>query len=328
MDLSVTYMGLKLKNPVIVGSCGLTNDVEEIKKLEKNGAAAIVLKSLFEEQILNEADSYTPPSEMVGHYPEAYDYLTNFSKDFELNKYLDFIRKCKKEVSIPVIASINCVSTEEWIHFAQEIEKAGADALELNVFVLPTELRATGAENEKFYFNLADKVKKIVKLPVSLKVSYFFSSLGNSLQRLSISGINSLVLFNRFYSPDINIETEEIVSSHILSTENEISIPLKWIGYLSSTSGCDLCASTGIHNGKGVVKALLAGASAVQIVSSLYLHGNEYISKILTDIEDWMKSKNYHTVSDFKGKLARNADQNPAAYERVQFMKYFGEYKR
>ena len=327
MDLSTTYLGMKLKNPIIIGSCGLTNNVKDIKKFEDEGAGAIVLKSIFEEQIMNEVKHHSSDQSIAGHYPEAIDYLRNYTRDFELNKYIDFIKECKKEIKIPIIASINCVSNDEWIDFSKQIEAAGADALEINLFVPTTDLSNSGEEVEKIYFSIIDTIKKTVKIPIALKISYHFSSLANMIQRLSITGIDGLVLFNRFYSPDVNLETEELVSSNILSDESEITTPLRWLGYMSNSVGCDLCGTTGFHTGEGVAKGLLTGAKAIQVVSTFYKKGHQRVGEILKELESWMSEKGYTSIDQFQGKLAKSKDYNPSAYERAQFMKYFSEYK-
>ncbi|PID30875.1 MAG: diguanylate cyclase [Candidatus Cloacimonadota bacterium] len=326
MDLSTTYLGLELKNPIIVGSCGLTNNLKDIKKLEEAGAGAIVLKSIFEEQIMNEVKHSSQDPSVAGYYPEALDYLTNYTRDFEVNKYLDFIKDCKKNVDIPIIASVNCVSNDEWIEFSNKIEEAGADALEVNLFIPTTEVSEKGEDIEKIYFSVVDKIRKSISIPFAIKISHYFSNLSNMIQRLSISGINGLVLFNRFYSPDINLETEEIVSSNILSNESEITIPLKWIGYMSNSAGCDICGTTGFHTGEGVAKGILAGAKAIQIVSTIYKKGHDRVSEVIRELEEWMEEKGYSSISQFQGKLAKSKDYNPAAYERSQFMKYFSEF--
>ena len=263
-------MGLKLRNPLIVGSSGLTNAVENIVEIERNGAGAVVLKSLFEEQIHN-ADPALSRGAVL--YQEPEEYIRNFSRPDDLNGYLDLIRKAKKAVAIPVIASINCISEHGWVTYARQIQEAGADALELNISVLPSDPDREGAENEKTYFTIAEKILKAVTMPVAIKVSYYFSDLAKTLAMLSATGVNGLVLFNRFFSPDFDIEREEPRSTFVFSTPSDIAISLRWIAMLSPMVKCDLCASTGVHDGTGLVKQLLAGARAVQIASVLYQKG-------------------------------------------------------
>jgi dihydroorotate dehydrogenase (fumarate) len=321
-NLSTEYMGLKLKTPLIIGSSGLTNSVENIVEFEKRGAGAVVLKSLFEEQIRNEIKTTFSKSD-IGYYPEAEDYISNYSKIHVLEEYLNLIRNCKKAVKIPIIASINCVSVAEWTSFASQIQNAGADALELNIYILPSDVSRSGIQNETIYFSILNEVKALIKIPVALKISPYFSGLGNMVQKLSWSGANGLVLFNRFYAPDINIETLKISAISTFSSPEEMSNTLRWVAILSDTIKTDLVASTGIHNGNTLIKMLLAGATAVQVASTLYKNGFEKIEEILADLETWMAKNNYSTILDFKGKMSFKNTQNPAAYERVQFMKYY-----
>ncbi len=323
VDLKTKYMGLELKNPIIVGSSGLTNTLENLVEIEKNGAGAVVLKSLFEEQITQEISKTISEDVQANAYPEAVDYISNYSKDSAVGNYLKLIKEAKAALSIPVIASINCVSSIEWVSFAAKIEEAGADALELNVFILPSDPRKTGEENEKVYFNIIQQVKKMVKIPVAVKLSYYFSGLAKTALSLSWTGISGMVLFNRFFSPDIDIDTFEIKPTNIFSTPEELSTSLRWVAMLSSRLHCDVAASTGVHSGQAVIKQLLAGAKAVQIASVLYKNGFGEIKTMLADLEKWMEKHQFSSLDDFIGKMSIKETENPAAYERVQFMKYF-----
>jgi dihydroorotate dehydrogenase (fumarate) len=323
-NLTTTYMGLTLKNPLIVGSSGLTNSVNNIILIEKAGAAAVVLKSLFEEQIRYEVSkALTADDESLSYYPEAVDYISNYSKDHKINSYLDLIRDAKKAVDIPVIASINCISATEWISFAKRIQDAGADALELNVFILPSDPNHAAADNEKVYFDLVQAVLKQVTIPVSLKISYHFSGLAQMARQLSWTGIKGIVLFNRFFSPDIDIENMKVVSTNVFSTPEELSISLRWVALLSDLLHCDISASTGVHDGKALIKQLLAGATTVQITSVLYKEGFARITQMLHVLDAWMQDKGFNSIDEFRGKLSFKASENPAAYERMQFMKHF-----
>jgi dihydroorotate dehydrogenase (fumarate) len=323
-SLATRYMGLELRNPIIVGSSGLTHSVENVIELEKNGAGAVVLKSLFEEQIRYEINKTMNQAESIdSYYPEAQDYISNYSRMHHVDNYLKLISDCKKAVSIPVIASINCVSAEEWTAFAKRIEEAGADALELNVFILPADPNFSGEQNEKVYFDILDQVNKEVTIPIALKISYHFSGLAKTALKLSWAGAKGMVLFNRFYSPDINVENLKIVPSNVFSTPEEISTSLRWVAMLSDRLYCDIAASTGVHDGKGVVKQLLAGAKAVQIATTLYKNGFGRIGEMLTYLENWMDKNNFKTTEEFIGKLSLKKTENPAAWERVQFMKHF-----
>mgnify|MGYP001351419715 CR=1 FL=1 len=323
-NLNTTYLGLKLKNPIIAASSGLTNSIQDIKEFEEKGAAAIVLKSIFEEEIRIQMEKdLVNMNRDTFLYPETMDYYDNYAEDDELTKYLKLIREAKNAVKIPIIASINCVSADKWPYYAEIIQDAGADALELNVFVMPSDLNKTSEQNEKVYFDIINEVKKYAKIPVSLKISYYSSNLGSFIKKLSETGIQGIVLFNRFYSPDIDINNLNVISTHVTSTPAELATSLRWIGIMYNRVSCDLAASTGIHDGSAIIKQILAGANAVQIASAFYKNGKGIIPSMLDDLNNWMDQKGYKTLDDFRGKLSHDKTQNPAAYERVQFMKYF-----
>ncbi len=321
-DLSTEYMGIKIKNPIIAGSSGMTKSVENIQNLERNGAAAVVLKSLFEEQIQFEINKNYGGNETFS-YPEANDLIANYSKDYSISEYLKLIEDCKKTVDIPVIASINCVSAEEWTSFAKKIEEAGADGLELNIFILPSDPYHDGEQNEKIYFDIIQEVKKHINIPLAVKISYYFSSLAKMALKLSWTKISGLVLFNRFFSPDIDIENFKVTATNVFSSPSELATSLRWVAMLSDRVHCDIAASTGIHDGEAVIKQLLAGAKATQIASVLYKKSNAVIGEMLKDIESWMDKNNYASLDDFRGKMSYKKANNPAAYQRVQFMKHF-----
>ena len=315
--LETTYLGLKLKNPVIVGSSGLTSSIEKIKKIEKAGAGAIVLKSIFEEQIKFEAGKMANGSDS----PEALDYVNFYVKNNTLQEYLDLIKKAKEEVQIPIIASINCVSSKEWTGFAKSIEEAGADALEVNVFVLANDKNAPAEQYENVYFDLAEKLKNTLKIPFAFKLGSHFSNIVGFVQKLHVPGV---VLFNRFYAPDIDIDKMEFTSSDVFSTPSDIRNTLRWVGIMSSKiPDLDIAASTGIHDGKAVVKQILAGASAVQVCSTLYKNGIDHLESIIKEVEQWMDKKGYNNINEFKGRMSYNKISDPLVYERSQFMKYF-----
>jgi len=318
-------MGLQLRNPILAASSGLTNDIHDILELEKFGAGAIVLKSIFEEEIRIEMEKdMAQMNKATFLYPETMDFYDNFNQvDDELTKYLTLISDAKQKTSIPVVASINCVTAEKWPYYASILQDAGADALELNVFTLPTNFEAKAEETEKLYFDIVTEVKKHVNIPVSLKISFYSTNLGALIKKLSATGIRGLVLFNRYYNPDIDTDNFSVISSHVLSTPEELPLSLRWIAIMSHRVECDLAATTGIHSGKAVIKQLLAGASAVQIASVLYKKGKKYLEVMLKDISTWMDEKGYKTIDEFKGKVSQSAIHDPAAYERVQFMRYF-----
>lgn len=324
-DLTTEYLGLKLRNPIIAGSSGLSNSVKGVKEFEDKGAGAVVLKSIFEEEIVYEYQDILKEASEQDVNLDQFDYYDYQIKGEKLDKYTNLIAESKNSVSIPVIASINCVYSHEWTAFAKQLEEAGADALELNMFFLPSEFDRTTAEKEKAYFQIIEKVKKVVTIPIALKISYYFSNLGPMIQQLSESGIAGLVLFNRFYNPDFDIDKLEVVSSNVFSHPSDLSISLRWIAIMAERVNCSLAASTGVHDGVALIKQILAGADAVQVVSALYKNGKGHIGTMLETLEDWMEKKGFKSLSDFRGKMSQARSSNLAVYERVQFMKYFGD---
>jgi len=328
-NLTTKYLGLTLKNPLIAASSGLTDDCQKIKELEESGIGAVVVKSLFEEEIVMEMEANLNRMNSLSFvYPETMGFHEENYTPGATDKYLDLISDCKHNVNIPIIASINCVSAKEWTYFPKQAQEAGADAIEINTFILPTDLNRNAEENEKIYFDIIKEVKKQVSIPVSLKISYYFSNLASIIQRLSETGIGGLVLFNRFYNTDFDINKFELTSSSVLSSPQDIHNSLRWISIMSERVKCDLAATTGVHNGEDVVKQLLAGASAIQIASTLYKNGNSQIQNMLNFLTKWMEEKKYASIADFKGKMSQSKSNNPAAYERVQFMKYFRGYEK
>ncbi len=322
-DLSTTYLGLSLKNPIIVGSSGLTSTVDKVKELEENGAGAVILKSIFEEQIGIEVGKALQEGTKAFH-AEAIDHYDELIRGETLEKYTSLILESKKQASIPVIASVNCMYSHEWIDFAKKIESAGADALELNIFFLPADLNRSSADQEQLYFDVVDRVLKKISIPVSLKIGYYFSNPALMIRRLSEMGVAGLVLFNRFYTPDFDIHNFKMVSSNVLSTPDELGISLRWVAMMSGRVKCDLCASTGIHDGQGVIKQVLAGAKAVQVVSALYKNGTSHLKTMLKELDGWMTRNKFSGLDQFRGKMSQAKSENPAVYERVQFMKYAG----
>lgn len=318
-DLSTKYLRLQLKNPIIVGSCGLTDSVDGVVACEKAGAGAVVLKSVFEEQIMADVADVADASHW---HAEAADYISQYVRHNEVDRYIKLIRECKKAASIPVIASIHCVSPGVWTEFASRVEEAGADALELNIFIFPADPLMRGArDTEQAYLDIVRGVRKNTSLPVSVKMSRSFSSLPEMALKLQSVGADGLVLFNRFYQFNIDIDTLEVVPGEFMSSPYEIAFPLRWISVISSLVKCDLAGTTGVHDGAGVVKLLLVGANAVQVCSALYEHGVEHLGVMLRELEEWMSSKGHEKISDFRGSMSRVRSTNPAAHERVQFMK-------
>jgi dihydroorotate dehydrogenase (fumarate) len=324
INLSSNYLGLPLVSPLIVSSCGLTGSVDKIRRFAEAGAGAVVLKSLFEEQIRFEAGVQIQRSD----YPEAHDYISRYVKSNSLEEYLKLIESAKKTVKIPVIASINCISATEWISFAKNIEAAGADALELNVFFLASHKEVSGEKIENLYYEVLQKIREVASIPIAVKIGYQFTNLAATVNNMYLRGAKGVVLFNRFYEPDIDVEAMKLTSSEVLSSPADIRQSLRWVGILSDkVERIDIAASTGIHDGKAVIKQILAGAKAVQICSVLYKQGETQIKVMLDDLKSWMTRKKYNSIDDFRGKLNYSHIADPAMYERSQFMKYFSDFQ-
>ena len=323
IDLGTTFAGVPLKNPLIAASSGLTNSVRKIKELEEAGIGAVVLKSLFEEQIENHSEKL----EQIADYPEAADYLNMYIQMNHVEKYLDLIRSAKSECDIPVIASINCYKLSRWVDFAKSIQDAGADALELNVFVLdPSEFGGTYLEES--YVQIVKQLKKVIRIPLVVKMSKSISNLPGLVGKLKSLGTNGVVLFNLFYQLDIDIKKMEITSGSVFSTPSDFSDTLRWTAIISGrVPDVDIACSYGVHSWEDGVKGVLAGATGIQLCSMLYEQGLDVIQNILTCFEEWMYQHDYSTIRDFKGKLNYANISSPSLYERVQFMKYFSSYK-
>lgn len=326
-DISTTYLGLQLKSPIMASSSGLTNSLEDIKAIEKAGAGAVVLKSLFEEEIVTELEHEMNKMHSENYlYPETMDYYDSYDVHDSLTTYLKLITDCKKEVAIPIIASINCITAHNWPYFAKSLQDAGADAIELNIFALPSDTERSGPEQEQLYFDIIKAVKAEVSIPVSIKISHYFSNLANMIKRLSKTGIDGMVLFNRFYSPDIDIDNLEVIPTNIFTAEKDYVMPLRWIAISSGQVECDLSASTGIHESRTIIKMLLAGAQTVQLASTLYKNGVDTIERYNHELEKWMRLKSFDSIDQFRGLLNQSNASNPAGFLRVQFMKQFSEY--
>ncbi|MFW5804109.1 MAG: dihydroorotate dehydrogenase-like protein [bacterium] len=320
MNLQVKYMGLTLENPIIISSSSLTASVEKIKKLADNGAGGIVLKSLFEEQIITSPEKLYKQEEMYFWYKDAIDQVNSLAKEEGVENYLKLIKEAKESVPVPIIASINCITPNEWPSFAAKIEEAGADGIELNIFIPPTNPLASTESIEKTYFDIINEVSNKTSLPIGIKISPFFTSLSKTIIDLSGTNVKGIVLFNRYYTPDIDIENLSVISNNVLSSPMEYSSSLRWISLLNNQVKCDLAASTGIHDSPAIIKQILAGASAVEIASVLYSKGIDYLVTLLKDLQTWMKKHNYQEIADFKGKVSQ-LEENQSAFERVQFMR-------
>lgn len=324
IDLSTSYMGLKLKNPLIISSSRITGNLETIKQCESYGASAIVLKSIFEEQMVLQSEARlknSKESEAYYWFPEAKEMVVRLSRDEQLEKYLRFVKTVKENTKIPVIASINCISAEGWPKFAREIEAAGADALELNISIFPFNNSMNSLQIENLYVDILKKVKKEVSIPVSIKLGHFFTNICSIVSQLVDNGVDGLVLFNRYFRPDIDIDSLKVVADEQFSSPDEASLPLRWIALMKGNHlNCDLVASTGIHFYTGVVKQLLVGAEAVQLCSTLYQNGIPYIAELLKGLEEWMRQHHFEKIDDFRGK-SLDYQTAEASFERIQYMK-------
>jgi dihydroorotate dehydrogenase (fumarate) len=320
MNLATSYLGLKLKNPIIVGSSTFTGTVDGIVKCAKAGAGAVVLKSLFEEQILSDIKKEEGLTDIYTSNVDADLYMKTFLRGNEIAIYTNLIREAKKNVDIPIIASINCADKGEWTSFAKELQEAGADALELNIAVSPFDKDVVSKDIEDEVVNIFKEVKKTVTIPVSVKLGDHFTNIGNLAFRLSMAGAAGLVLFNRFYNPTIDIENMKVVPGSALSVEEENGSTLRWISLLA-TQGipCSLSASTGVHSAEDVVRQILAGATSVQVCSVLYRKGIDFIANMLEGMEKWMQKHNFNSINDFKGKCSASADVK--VFERLQYLR-------
>jgi len=323
VNLDTRYLGLKFKNPIIVSSSGLSDSVEKIQQIADAGAGGVVIKSLFEEQINHEAGNMITDY----GYPEATDYIRNYSKSHTLDNYLKVIQDSKKKAGIPVMASINCVSNQDWVGFSRQIEEAGADALELNVFLLPVDDEEPERLEQK-YFDIIKKVSAETTLPIVIKISPYFTNLIYMINRFYALGVKGVVLFNRLYEPDINLKELKITTGSVLSTPDDLRQSLRWVSLTSDrTKDIDISASTGVHSSEAAVKLLLAGATTVQVCSVLYVHKVGYLREIIDGVVSWMVSHNYQDVNQIRGLLNYRNIENPRAWERSQFMRYFSSHE-
>ncbi len=329
MDIKTKYLGMNLKNPIIPSASPLSRDISNIKEMEDAGAAAVVLYSLFEEQI--EQDSLELHHHTTAHansYAEAINYFPEMS-DLKVgpDEYLKHIKKVKESVDIPVIASLNGKSLGGWTSYAKRIEEAGANALELNIYFLATDVTKSCSEIDKMYIDIVKEVKKVVKIPVAVKLSPFFSSVASMAKELDDAGADGLILFNRFYQPDIDLETLEVVPNVVLSTPFASRLPLRWIAILYGRIKADLAATRGVMSAEDVLKMIMAGASATQMFSTLVKHGIGHITTVLNDIQKWMEEHEYESLEQMRGSMSHKSVANPAAFERANYMKILHSYK-
>jgi dihydroorotate dehydrogenase (fumarate) len=319
-DLSTTYMGLELKNPIIVSSSPLTGNIKSIMKCVKWGAGAIVLKSLFEEQFLVDEDKLMSQDEKYYWFPEAVDFINSHAKDHGLKEYLTLIREAKEQTDVPIIGSIHCMTPKEWPRFAAKLEEAGIDGLELNIAIIPFDENVTSQEIEDIYIEIVTQVKKHVSVPVAVKIGPMFTNIINIVKRLDTAGADAVVLFNRFYRPEIDTVNERVSQNQVFSGPEEMTQPLRWVSLLANRVECDIAGNTGIHDSQSVLKHLMVGASATQVCTILYKNGISYIDKMITDLDSWLQTKNYKSLNQIKGKITRDIEIIPA-FERVQYMK-------
>ena len=323
MDLSTTYMGLKLKNPLVPSASPLSHSLDGMKRLEDAGASAIVMYSLFEEQIEHEAaelDHYLRYgtesfAEALSYFPEADEY--NLGPE----EYVELLHKAKQSLDIPVIGSLNGISNGGWVSYARKIEQAGADALELNVYYIHTDPKLSSQEVEQRYLDVLSSVKASVNIPVAMKLSPYFSALANMAQRFDGAGANALVLFNRFYQPDIDLETLEVRPNVLLSTPGALRLPLRWVAILYGRIRASLAATSGIHTAVDVLKLLMAGADVTMLCSAMLKHGPGRITEILNELDRWMVDHDYVSVSQMKGSMSQKSVADPAAFERANYMR-------
>ena len=323
MNLTTYYMGLELRSPIVVSANPLTEKVDNIRAMEDAGAGAVVLYSLYEEQIRQEREALF---HHLTHGTESFaEALTYFPQPEQYHVgtdgYLELIRKAKEAVNIPIIASLNGATPGGWTKFAQRMEEAGADALELNVYYIPTDLEMSGIEVEMTYIDVLRMVKEVVRIPIAIKLSPFFSNMANIAKRLDEAGVDALVMFNRFYQPDIDIEALEVKPSVLLSTPQDLRLPLTWIGLLYGKIRAQMAATSGVHSGDDVVKLLLVGAQVTMVASAILRNGIGYLRSIEEGLRHWMHFHEYETVAQMRGAISHLNAHDPSAFERAQYMK-------
>lgn len=329
MDLSTKYLGMTLKSPLVASASPLSEDINSIKKLEAAGIGAVVLYSLFEEQLRLEQEEYNfhttqgteAFAESLSYFPEIEDYKLG------PELYLEHIQKAKAAVDVPIIASLNGSTLGGWTEYAREFENAGADAIELNIYYIPTDASLTGADVEQQYIDILKAVKGAVKIPVALKLSPFFSNFSNMAKRLDEAGADSLVLFNRFYQPDIDLDEFEVTPNLLLSQSSAMRLPMRWIAILKDSIKADLAATSGIHTGTDVIKMLMVGANATMLCSSLLKHGINHVKNIEDHMKQWMREHDYKSVSEMQGSMSQQKTGNPSSFERAQYMKAITKYQ-
>lgn len=326
-DLTTTYMGLQLQTPIVVAASSISSYLERIQNAELAGAGALVIRSLFEEQILMGAQCYAE-SLAVGadSFAEALSYFPDIEHG-GTSEHLMWVERTRKDVKMPLIASLNAVSPGAWTQYAKQLEGTGVDALELNVYAVATDPRVAGAVIEAQMYEIVQAVREEVGIPVSVKLSPYYTSVANVATKLDLLGVSALVLFNRFLQPDIDPETESFTQEMVYSTPQEMKLPLRWVGLLYGRIQADLALSTGVHSGRDAAKAILAGAQVVQVASALLEKGIPYLSTMLRDLEAWMEEHEYADLHAFRGKMSQKNVDNPFAFERAQYVKLLADQK-
>jgi dihydroorotate dehydrogenase (fumarate) len=328
IDLSTTYLGLKLKNPLVASSSPMCEDVANIRRMEDAGAAAVVLHSLFEEQIEIESDELdrfiTETSSISSEAQTNFPELNTPVRSAE--GYLEHIAKCKKAVKIPVIASLNGTTKGGWLRYAKQIQQAGADALELNIYYIPTDANITGEQVERQYIELVEAIRGEVRIPLAVKLGPYFSSLANMGRKLDAAGADGLVLFNRFYQPDYDLEALEVVPNLILSNSHELLLRLHWIAVLYGSIKADMALTGGVHSATDVIKAMMAGAKVAMMTSALLKRGISYLDTLCTELLVWMGEHEYDSIKQMQGSMSRNAVPQPKAFERANYVKVLSSY--
>ena len=325
MNTETKYLGLELKSPVIVGSCGLTADVDKMVQMEQAGAGAVIVKSVFEEQIIHDIKRNTHMVAPTDSYGYSYEYIAQHVADDSLERHFNMIREAKRRLTIPVIGSINCFSYENWLTYAQKFQDTGCDALELNMAILPYETSLSADDVERTFSQIINTLRKSISIPISIKVGTYFTDMAKQMQQLSWMGIQGVTMFNKSVELDVDIENETLSNASYLSTHEEMYKTLRWIAILSKKMRCDLSASTGVYTSDDVVKMLLAGATTVQVVSCLYKNGIDTLRELTGGLKAWMEHKGYNDIAAFRGKLAVMPTDKASVAMRTQFMKYFAE---
>ena len=325
MDTSTKYLGLDLKSPIIVGSCGLTTDIDKLVAMEQAGAGAVVMKSVFEEQIIHDIKRNTHMVAPTDNYGVSYEYIAQHVADDSMGRHFAIIREAKRRLTIPVIGSINCYSYENWLTYAVKFQEAGCDALELNMAILPYETSLSADDVERTFSQVITTLRKSISIPISIKIGTYFTDMARQLQQLSWMGIQGVTMFNKSVQVDIDTDKMELRNASYLSSPGDMYNTLRWVAIMGKKMRCDISASTGVYTADDVVKMLLAGASSVQVVSCLYKNGVGYLRELNDGLRNWMEAKGFDNIQQFRGRLAVAPTDKISVAMRTQFMKYFAE---